>query len=96
MGTSFAEGLTLEGRTIYTGSQYASQDNSLEIPSWTRFDLGARYLMKLDHNDLTLRARVENVTDKDYWASTGTNNTTYNYVVQGNPRTFVVSASYDF
>ena len=94
--TSFAEGLTLEGRTIYTGSQYASQDNSLEIPSWTRFDLGARYLMKLDHNDLTLRARVENVTDKDYWASTGTNNTTYNYVVQGNPRTFVVSASYDF
>ncbi|EPA8367942.1 TonB-dependent receptor [Vibrio fluvialis] len=93
--TPFVEGLTLEGRTLYTGSQYASADNSLELPSWTRFDLGARYGMKLGDNALTLRARVDNVTDKNYWASAG-GYPGSNYLVQGAPRTFVLSASYDF
>ncbi|EKO3456656.1 TonB-dependent siderophore receptor [Vibrio fluvialis] len=93
--TPFVEGLTLEGRTLYTGSQYASADNSLELPSWTRFDLGARYGMKLGDNALTLRARVDNVTDKSYWASAG-GYPGSNYQVQGAPRTFVLSASYDF
>lgn len=93
--TPFVEGLTLEGRTLYTGSQYASADNSLELPSWTRFDLGARYGMKLGDNALTLRARVDNVTDKRYWASAG-GYPGSNYLVQGAPRTFVLSASYDF
>ncbi|ELL4669458.1 TonB-dependent siderophore receptor [Vibrio fluvialis] len=93
--TPFVEGLTLEGRTLYTGSQYASADNSLELPSWTRFDLGARYGMKLGDNALTLRARVDNVTDKSYWASAG-GYPGSNYLVQGAPRTFVLSANYDF
>ncbi|WP_315918545.1 TonB-dependent receptor [Vibrio fluvialis] len=93
--TPFVEGLTLESRTLYTGSQYASADNSLELPSWTRFDLGARYGMKLGDNALTLRARVDNVTDKSYWASAG-GYPGSNYLVQGAPRTFVLSASYDF
>ncbi len=93
--TPFVEGLTLEGRTIYTGSQYASADNSLEIPSWTRFDLGARYAMKLSGHNLSLRARVNNVTDKNYWASAG-GYPGSNYLVQGAPRTVVISASYDF
>lgn len=93
--TPFVEGLTLEGRTLYTGSQYASADNSLELPSWTRFDLGARYGMKLGDHALTLRARVDNVTDKSYWASAG-GYPGSNYLVQGAPRTFVLSASYDF
>lgn len=91
----FVEGLTLEGRTLYTGSQYASADNSLELPSWTRLDLGARYAMKLGDNALTLRARVDNVTDESYWASAG-GYPGYNYLVQGAPLTFVLSASYDF
>ncbi|MCG6341947.1 TonB-dependent siderophore receptor [Vibrio fluvialis] len=93
--TPFVEGLTLEGRTLYTGSQYASADNSLELPSWTRFDLGARYGMKLGDNALTLRARVDNVTDTSSWASAG-GYPGSNYLVQGAPRTFVLSASYDF
>lgn len=93
--TPFIDGLTLEERTVYTGSQYANQENTLKVASWTRVDLGARYLVKLDQNDLTLRARVENVTDKDYWASAG-GYPGSGYLVQGSPRTFIVSASYDF
>lgn len=94
--TPFVEGLTLEGRTVYTGSQYTDQTNDNKLPSWTRFDLGARYTMKLDNNPLTLRARVENVADKDYWASAGGYSNTSNYLVQGAPRTVMISASYDF
>ncbi len=93
--TPFVEGLTLEQRTVYTGSQYADEANTLKVPSWTRFDLGARYSMKLDQHDVTLRARVENVLDKDYWASAG-GYPGSGYLVLGNPRTVVISASYDF
>ncbi|MFV0449856.1 MAG: TonB-dependent receptor [Vibrio sp.] len=93
--TPFVEGLTLEGRTVYTGSQYANADNSLELPSWTRFDLGARYTTKISDHGLSIRARVNNVTDKSYWASAG-GYPGSNYLVQGAPRTFVISASYDF
>ncbi|WP_456296798.1 TonB-dependent siderophore receptor [Vibrio sp. AK197] len=93
--TPFVQGLTLEGRTVYTGSQYASSDNSIEIGSWTRFDLGARYAMQLSGHELNLRARVNNLTDKSYWASAG-GYPGSNYLVQGAPRTVVISASYDF
>jgi iron complex outermembrane receptor protein len=93
--TPFAEGLTLEGRSIYTSSQYLDAANQYDIPSWTRFDLGARYVTTVDEHNLTLRARLENVADKDYWASSG-GYPGKNYLVQGAPRTLMLSASYDF
>lgn len=88
-------GFTLSSRVIYTSSQYTDLDNSREIPSWTRLDLGARYTVKVDERDVTLRANLYNVTGRDYWASTGgyANN---NYLVLGEPRTLAVSASVDF
>lgn len=93
--TPFVDGLTLEGRSIYTDSQYTDEDNEYKIPSWVRFDLGARYETMLDQRPLTLRARVENVADKDYWASSG-GYPGSSYLIQGSPRTFIISASYDF
>lgn len=94
--TPFVPGLTLEGRTIYTSAQYVDANNTAQIPSWTRFDVGARYTINMgnDHK-LTLRSRVENLTDKDYWSSVG-GYPGSNYLVLGSPRTFVLSASYDF
>lgn len=94
--TPFVPGLTLEGRTIYTSAQYVNADNTAQIPSWTRFDVGARYTINMgnDHT-LTLRSRVENLTDKNYWSSVG-GYPDANYLVLGSPRTFVISASYDF
>lgn len=89
-------GLTLEGRAVYTGEQWADAANTVELKSWTRFDLGVRYAVETgDDQTLTLRARVENVADKDYWASSG-GFPGANYLVLGNPRTFIVSASVDF
>jgi iron complex outermembrane receptor protein len=88
-------GLSVDGRWVYTGSQAADAANTLSIPSWNRLDVGARYALSLADAELTVRLRVENVTDEEYWASVG-GSFGANYLVLGAPRTFAVSASYDF
>jgi iron complex outermembrane receptor protein len=91
--TPFIEGLTLTGRVIYTSSQYASVNNTQSIPDWTRFDLGARYTFLRDNGKpVTIRAGVENVFDKSYWAAASS----IFGLARGAPRTFLVSATFDF
>lgn len=90
------KGLTLTGRALYTASQYASQDNTLSIPSWTRFDLGARYLTTIGSKLVTWRARVDNLADRNYWASVGGASASDNYLALGAPRTFTLTASIEF
>jgi iron complex outermembrane recepter protein len=87
-------GLTFDGRVVYTGSQPTDLDNTQSISSWTRLDLGARYAMTLWDRLVTVRANIDNVTDKAYWASVG-GEPGANYLVLGAPRTFVVSLSAD-
>jgi len=90
------QGLAFETRAIYTSSQYADAANTQEVPSWTRLDLGVRYVMAVGNDQaLTLRARLDNVTDRDYWASAGGFPGSA-YLTIGNPRTLTVSASLDF
>ncbi len=93
----FLPALTLTGRVVYTGKQAANATNTLELDSWTRFDLGARYVALVGDTPLTLRFNVDNVADKRYWA------TAYNAfsafgtrLLQGGPRTFKASASIEF
>jgi iron complex outermembrane receptor protein len=88
-------GLAVDARAIYTADQYASADNTLQIPSWTRLDLGVRYAWIVGDRTVMLRGRVDNVTNRNYWASVG-GYPGANYMVLGGPRTFVVSASVDF
>ncbi|MCJ0876875.1 TonB-dependent siderophore receptor [Pseudomonas sp. JI-2] len=88
-------GLTLTSGVIYTSSQYADAANDLKIPSWTRWDLGARYRMVVEQRDVVLRANLENVTGRDYWASAG-GYPDQGYLVLGAPRTLSVSATVDF
>ncbi len=87
-------GLTTEARAVYTARQYANSGNTLEIPAWTRMDLGARYSFAAGGRTWSVRARVDNVFDLDYWASTG-GASGANYLVQGSPRTYTVSLSVD-
>lgn len=97
----FMDGLALDARTIYTSSMYVDSENELEVPSWTRVDAGARYTFDVQGKALTLRARVHNVFDRDYWASAGgyaspRGDTANGYLVLGAPRTVTLSASMDF
>ncbi|WOX05208.1 TonB-dependent receptor [Microbulbifer pacificus] len=88
-------GLTLEARGLHTGSQYADAANTIEVGSWNRVDLGARYLTAIGDKPMTLKARVQNVADDNNWVSVG-GYPGANYLVLGEPRTFLLSASLDF
>jgi iron complex outermembrane receptor protein len=88
-------GLTLSARTLYTAAQYADGANTQQLPSWTRVDLGATYVTRIADRKVTLRARIDNVADKNYWASAG-GYPGYGYLVLGAPRTVALSGSVDF
>jgi iron complex outermembrane receptor protein len=88
-------GLSLNARAVYTAKQYADAANTQRLPSWTRIDLGANYMTRLMDRDVTLRARVDNAFDRNYWASAG-GYPGSGYLVLAAPRTFTVSATVDF
>ncbi|HVY07443.1 MAG TPA: TonB-dependent receptor [Burkholderiales bacterium] len=89
------ERLTLTGRVIHTSTQFLDGANQQEIPDWTRVDVGARYVVDMGSKLLTLRAGIENLFDKDYWASAG-GFPGSGYLVLANPRTYTVTATLDF
>ncbi|NLI26994.1 MAG: TonB-dependent receptor [Acetobacter sp.] len=87
----FLRGATLVGRVVNTGKQMVNVANSMHLPVWTRFDVGARYTFLAANKPLTLRFNVDNLANSRYWASS------YNgYLVEGRPRTFKFSMTVDF
>jgi iron complex outermembrane receptor protein len=89
------QGLSLNARAVHTSSQYADDANLQKLPSWSRLDIGAAWVTRLLERDLTLRARIDNVADKNYWASAG-GYPKFGYLVAGGPRAVTVSATVDF
>jgi iron complex outermembrane receptor protein len=89
------QGLSADARIVSTGASYADAANTLRVPGWTRLDLGARYLTEVNGRLVTIRARVDNVADRNYWSSVG-GYPGSGYLVLGNPRTFSLTASIDF
>ncbi|XDF37341.1 TonB-dependent receptor [Paracidovorax avenae] len=87
-------GLALNGRVTYTSAQYVDNANVLKIPSWTVFDVGARYAARLGGKGVVFRANVENLFNKNYWQGVGA--ALSGSVVLGAPRTFRLSAAIDF
>lgn len=85
------QALTLTANATATSKQYLSADNSLSVPGHTVFDVGARYTTKVSGHPLTLRAAVNNVTNKAYWAKPH-----FTSLALGAPRTFMLSASVNF
>ena len=87
-----AEGLTLTGRALYNGSTYYDAANTQKVSDWTRFDVGLRYALEGPHGKpVEFRANVENVFNENYWASSARG-----FLAAGAPRTFTLSASFDF
>lgn len=89
------QGLAVDGRVVYTGSSYADAANTLKVPGWTRLDAGLRYKTKIDGKAVTWRARVNNIANRNYWASVG-GYSGYGYLVAGEPRSFSLTASIEF
>jgi iron complex outermembrane receptor protein len=90
--TPFVEGLTLAANVIFTDEQFADTANKTELPSWTRFDLGARYATMIEDRPVTFRASVENLFNKDYWSGVAS----FGTISQGAPLTVKLSMTTDF
>ncbi|WP_432377590.1 TonB-dependent receptor [Duganella sp. P38] len=86
---------SVSARALHTSSQPINAANTLDIPSWNRFDLSARYAFKVADHNVVLRARVDNVANKNYWASAGGSQGA-GYLVLGAPRTFALTATTEF
>jgi iron complex outermembrane receptor protein len=92
----FAQGLTVTGRTTYTGPQYI--DTSFprrELAEWVRFDVGARYAFEnpgAKGKMLVARFNVDNVLGANYWEG-GQGTLTF---FTGKPRTFRLALTADF
>lgn len=90
--TPVAQGtLTLSGNINAVSKQYINQENTLHVPGRTLLDVGARYSTKVADHPVTIRAGVNNLTNKAYWGMPQLSS-----LVLGAPRTYMLSASYDF
>jgi iron complex outermembrane receptor protein len=88
-------GLVFDGRVVETASQYADTANTQSVPAWWRADFGARYSVPVWKSVLTVRARVENITDRNEWTSVG-GFPGAGYLVLGEPRTWLLEATVAF
>lgn len=86
----FLKGATVVGRVVNTGKQWVNETNTLHIPVWTRFDVGARYTFTTYHKPVTLRFGIDNIANTRYWSSAFNG-----YLLQGLPRTFKFSFTTD-
>ncbi|MGP1717583.1 MAG: TonB-dependent siderophore receptor [Methylophilus sp.] len=89
--TPILPGLTLTARMLHTGEQYLDVNNTQKIPSWNRYDLGARYAFTTGKVPVTVRGSIENLFDKNYWLSAAREGLSV-----GAPRTVLFSVTADF
>lgn len=64
-------GLSLQGGLSYTGRIYVDAANTLPLNPVVTGDAGIRYQSRIAGRDTTLRLTVSNVTNKNYWVSSG-------------------------
>lgn len=80
-------GLSLNAGLYHVGKRAVNSLNQAWVGSYTTVSLGARYLTKVSGRQLTLQANVDNVTDRNYWATAGNG-----LLNSGAPRTLRVAA----
>jgi iron complex outermembrane receptor protein len=60
-------GVQFQAGLVYEGPRAVLPDNSVQLPGWTRLDLGARVEQNWGRRLLTWRVGVDNVTDRRAW-----------------------------
>ncbi|MCC6071814.1 TonB-dependent siderophore receptor [Massilia sp. GCM10020059] len=88
------DGLAVNGVWQYAGRKAFDVDNRTFVPGYHTLDLGAAYETRVMGTKTILRAGVQNVTDKFYWRDVTP--ALGGYLLPGAPRTFRVSAQFDF
>lgn len=60
-------GLELQAGLVHEGRRNVLPDGSIELPSWTRVDVGTSWVQTLPSARLTWRAGIDNLFDKRAW-----------------------------
>jgi iron complex outermembrane receptor protein len=93
-GFNFADLHLLPGWS-YSGRKEATRDDSVSVPGYNLFNLGARYTVGGEQGRTTFHLYADNVLNKRYWKDTGAS---YGdtFIHLGAPTTVRLSASYRF
>jgi iron complex outermembrane receptor protein len=90
----------IRGLHLMPGSNFASRkeatrDDVVSVPSYSLFNLGARYTPGGEQGRVTFRIYADNVANKRYWSDTGAS-LGDTFVWEGAPATVRLSAHYTF
>jgi iron complex outermembrane recepter protein len=89
-------GLSMNALLWLQHGKTATADASVVLPTAWQIDLGASYQTRIAASLVTLRLNVENATDRAYWREAPTTSWGGVYLFASKPRTFKLSASFDF
>ncbi len=84
-------GLSLHADASYLGAQQANSANTFEVAPVTLLNAGASYRTRFDDHYVTFRVQVNNLANRAYWYSTGSNS-----LQVGAPRLVSVNARFDY
>ncbi|MBC3869053.1 TonB-dependent siderophore receptor [Undibacterium oligocarboniphilum] len=87
-------GLSLNGSWQYSGNKAYTPDNSIIVPGYQVWNLGARYATKIAGTATTIRFNIDNLADRFYWRDA--TQALGGYLFPGAPRTYRLSAQFDF
>ncbi|ENO85229.1 TonB-dependent receptor [Thauera linaloolentis] len=82
-------GLTLGGGATYMGMRYANDANTLELPSYTRYDTMARYEI---NKRLNVQLNINNITDEELYDASHVGI----FANVGPGRSYMLNATYRF
>jgi len=95
VGLPHVRGVHLMPGWSYTSRKQATRDDTVSVPGYNIFNLGARYTPGGEQGRMTLRVYADNITDKRYWKDTGASyGDTFLHL--GAPTTVRLSAHYTF
>lgn len=86
------QGASLNARWIYTGEAYYDAANTIKVPSWRRYDVGASYRFMNAGTPVSISLNVENLFNENYWQASSY----YGGVSINTPRTVTLSTTIDF
>lgn len=83
-------GLKASAGAKYYGEMALDQGNNWYLPDYTLFDASVSYTTRIQDHGITIRGAVNNLTDKEYWATDS-----WGGLRIGEPRSIALSVQYD-
>ncbi len=88
------KGFFVNANWQYAGSKAFSPDNTISVPGYHVLNFGARYATQIAGSAATYRFNVDNTRNSFYWRDV--TQSLGGYLFPGAPRTYKVSAQFDF